>query len=79
MTIKVKFFASLRESVGRDEVDLSADQAGTVAAVWAAACGDMPMPANTLAAVNMEYVDWAGAVHDGDELAFFPPVTGGGR
>jgi molybdopterin synthase sulfur carrier subunit len=37
------------------------------------------MPANTLAAVNMEYVDLAGPVRDGDEVAFFPPVTGGGR
>ena len=79
MTIHVRFFASLRESVGRDEVDLSAGQAGTVATVWAAVCGDTAMPANTLAAVNMEYVDRAGVVHDGDEVAFFPPVTGGGR
>ena len=79
MTIKVKFFASLREQQGRDELTLSADHAGTVATAWSAACGDVPMPANTLAAVNMEYADRAGAVRDGDEVAFFPPVTGGGR
>jgi molybdopterin synthase sulfur carrier subunit len=79
VTIKVKFFASLREQLGRDELTLSADHAGTVATVWSAACEDVPMPANTLAAVNMEYVDRAGAVRDGDEVAFFPPVTGGGR
>ena len=79
VTIQVKFFASLREQLGRDELTLPADQAGTVATVWTAACGDAPMPANTLAAVNMEYVDRAGVVRDGDEVAFFPPVTGGGR
>jgi molybdopterin synthase sulfur carrier subunit len=35
------------------------------------------MPENTLAAVNMEYVGLDHQVLDGDEVAFFPPVTGG--
>jgi molybdopterin synthase sulfur carrier subunit len=29
------------------------------------------------AAVNLEYVDMSHVVADGDEVAFFPPVTGG--
>ena len=28
-------------------------------------------------AVNQQYVDWQEAIKAGDEIAFFPPVTGG--
>ncbi len=77
MTIAVKFFASLREQVGTGEVELMPEQARSVAEVWSQATADQPMPANTLMAVNMDYVDAAHPVTDGDEVAFFPPVTGG--
>jgi sulfur-carrier protein len=77
MSIHVKFFASLRERIGCPEVSVSAAQAGTVAEVWAQASGGKPMPSNTLIAVNMEYTGLNHAVSDGDEVAFFPPVTGG--
>ncbi len=77
MTIKVKFFASLREEVERSEVDLKPQGEMTVAQVWALACQDMPLPEHILSAVNLEYVSADTAVKDGDEVAFFPPVTGG--
>ncbi len=77
MSIMVKFFASLREKVGRGEAKLNADPGLNVARVWDAVCGDLPMPGNTLMAVNMEYADAETPVGDGDEVAFFPPVTGG--
>jgi molybdopterin synthase sulfur carrier subunit len=35
------------------------------------------MPAHTLMAVNMEYAGPQQTVRDGDEVAFFPPITGG--
>lgn len=76
MTITVKFFASLREQVGQSETALSVDGI-TVAQAWSQATADMQMPDNTLCAINMEYVDTQAAVSDGDEVAFFPPVTGG--
>ena len=76
MTISVKFFASLREQVGRGETSLEASPDLTVKQVWSASCS-IDMPANTLCAVNMEYVDLNQSVNDGDEVAFFPPVTGG--
>ena len=79
MTIKVRFFASLREQVGRGEMDLNAGSAATVAEVWSLAGAGLPYPSNTLAAVNMEYAQTDAAVKDGDEVAFFPPVTGGWR
>ncbi len=79
MTITVKFFASLAELTGVDEVSIEAADTATVADLWSAVCGDLQPPANTLAAVNMEYASLQQSVADGDEVAFFPPVTGGGR
>ena len=76
MTIAVKFFASLREQVGQADASLEASDNLTVEQVWSAS-SSIDMPDNTLCAVNMEYVDLSQAVKDGDEVAFFPPVTGG--
>lgn len=77
MPITVKFFASLRERVGTGEAKLEAESPLTAADVWTRAAGSKEMPSNTLVAVNMEYVPLNRAVKDGDEVAFFPPVTGG--
>ncbi len=75
MTVTVRFFASLREELGREQTTV--DAGDSVGAVWAAATDDADPPANILAAVNMDYVDWEAPVREGDEVAFFPPVTGG--
>ena len=77
MAITVRYFASLRESMGRAEEGVEAAAVSTVAEVWARVSGEGDLPAGILAAVNQEYVDAAAAVSDGDEVAFFPPVTGG--
>ena len=76
MTIEVKFFASLRERLGRKEAQLESADAATVADVWQR-CTQQALPANVLVAVNQEYVQSQHPVRDGDEVAFFPPVTGG--
>ncbi|MBE0436360.1 MAG: MoaD/ThiS family protein [Methylomicrobium sp.] len=77
MSVKVRYFASLKDSVGRsdDLVDVSGKV--TVAEIWAMANANRSMPDNILAAVNMEYVGIEHSVQNGDEVAFFPPVTGG--
>ena len=77
MTITVRFFASLREQLGCAETNISAQTDLTVIEVWKLATENQPPPANLLSAVNQEYADFTHAVHDGDEVAFFPPVTGG--
>ena len=77
MTIKVKFFASLRELVGQTEAEIAEDTVKTVEDVWNKATAGMTLAENTLMAVNMEYVSVYHPVEAGDEVAFFPPVTGG--
>ena len=77
MTITVKYFASLADELGRREDRLDPRAGATVNGVWHAANGDRALPANVLSAVNHEYVSRDHAVSDGDEVAFFPPVTGG--
>jgi molybdopterin synthase sulfur carrier subunit len=77
MPITVRYFASLKESMGRDRDTVAASEVNTVADVWSRVSGGSTLPANTLAAVNMEYVEADDPVRDDDEVAFFPPVTGG--
>ncbi|CAK0767207.1 sulfur-carrier protein [Gammaproteobacteria bacterium] len=77
VTVTVKFFASLREYLDCAETRLVLDEVPTVATIWERAAGGQPLPNHTLAAVNMEYARFDRAVANGDEVAFFPPVTGG--
>lgn len=76
MTIQVRFFASIREKVGRSEIQVEAASISCAAELWQRVTGG-PLPPNTLIAINQEYAQPHQAVRDGDEVAFFPPVTGG--
>lgn len=85
MTLTLLFFASLRERAGCGEARVSPPPSvGSVAALvdWLRAAGDGP--ARALAdlrcvrvAVNGEYATFDRPLRAGDEVAFFPPVTGG--
>lgn len=63
--------------MGRHEDNLVAENISSVLDVWKAVGGGQPLPEHILCAVNMEYADPQAKVIDGDEVAFFPPVTGG--
>ena len=78
MKIKIYYFASLRESIGRAEdiIDTSAKSL-TVTQAWQQATGLDELQGDLLIAVNQEYSSANILLNDGDELAFFPPVTGG--
>jgi molybdopterin synthase sulfur carrier subunit len=77
VSIRVKFFASLRERMGRSEAQVQVPAGSSVRAVWQQASEDEAVPERLLVAINMKYVDWQQTVAEGDEVAFFPPVTGG--
>ena len=77
MSINVQFFASLRELLGRQQLAIDYSEGIDVSGVWQQASQGIAMPDNTLCAINMEYVKNNAQVQDGDEVAFFPPVTGG--
>lgn len=77
MAVQIKYFASLRDRLGRAGDRLEVVDGLTVAGVWTTLWPDTPLPPNTLTAVNLDYADLAEPVADGDEVAFFPPVTGG--
>ncbi len=82
--IKLLYFASLRETVGQSSEDLELpSQVTDIAALRAllAARGGAWKAAfdggRLLASVNQQMADDHHLVADGDEVAFFPPVTGG--
>ncbi|VAX02754.1 Molybdopterin synthase sulfur carrier subunit [hydrothermal vent metagenome] len=77
MSITVKFFASLRETIGKSDISLDTDNIATAADVWRIATDNHDPIGNMLIAINMEYASLDETVKDGDEVAFFPPVTGG--
>ena len=74
--ITVKYFASLREKLGRDGDKLDDASLRTVEDVWRAATSGETTD-RVLCAVNQEYARFDTPVSEGDEVAFFPPVTGG--
>jgi len=76
MNITVKYFASLREQQGKSEEILDLNEETSIAKVWESVTGSNEAE-NVLMAINMEYVKPDAIVKDGDEVAFFPPVTGG--
>ena len=78
MTIRVLFFAYLRERCGR-EARLEVADGTSVGAVVRQLREQFPALGETTVrpAVNHVYVDNTHLLHDNDELALIPPVSGG--
>jgi len=79
MTVRVLLFAQLRERCGTRETTLELPAGARVADAWRALCGryDGLAEARLRFAVNQAYVDDAHLLHDDDEIALIPPVSGG--
>lgn len=76
-TVKVLYFASLRELLGVAESSLDLQDASDAASVWKAINPSVDLPEASLVAINQTYASLDAVVQPGDEVAFFPPVTGG--
>lgn len=77
MKVKVKYFAGLKDRLGRAEEEIGIEAGTSVRDLWCRIANDDSLPDNVMTAVNMEYVQQDTLIRDGDEVAFFPPVTGG--
>lgn len=80
--LKILFFAQTRELVGVDQLELAADfPTAEALRQHLAAQGDKWALAlasgKLLVAINQTISPLSAAIQDGDEIAFFPPVTGG--
>jgi molybdopterin synthase sulfur carrier subunit len=81
--IHVLFFAQIRELLGSAKVEHTAENIDTAEALRAALAATDDKWAKVLAsdkllvAINQTMSQWDSPVKDGDEVAFFPPVTGG--
>jgi molybdopterin synthase sulfur carrier subunit len=85
MKVRVLYFAGLREQVGSssEEIELPAG-VSTLAGLrshlvarggaWRSALAETRL---VRMAVNQQMAQAASAIRSGDEVAFFPPVTGG--
>lgn len=80
MNVTVRLFAGLRERAGFDRVSVELPEGASVGTLLAAmgqtAVGPLD-PGSCVVAVNREYASEGTSVHEGDEVALVPPVSGG--
>ena len=81
MRVTVRLFARLRDLAGTGELVREVPEPATVQTVWASLVGEMPTlgeyERTMSVAVNADYARMSAPVHEGDEVAFLPPVSGG--
>jgi molybdopterin-guanine dinucleotide biosynthesis protein A len=78
-TIRVQYYAILREQAGRSDETLDTS-AGTPAELYAELRQRHPFqlgPAQLKVALNSEFSDWQTPLKHGDTVVFIPPVAGG--
>ncbi len=81
MNIHLRYFASFRETTGKNEEPFSLPDEATVADVRALLIERyprlQPLMQRVVCAVNHRYVSLETTLHEGDEVVFIPPVGGG--
>jgi len=81
VTIRLRFFASLRDVVGTAETCLDLVSPATAEDVFRSLAAAHPelraRRASLSVAVNRRYAAFDTALADGDEVVFIPPVSGG--
>ena len=77
MSIQLKLFANLADAIGKRNGTMEYSEGLTVEQLWQQFSGQNSIPEGVLCAVNFDYAESDQMLNDGDEIAFFPPVTGG--
>jgi len=81
MSIKVLFFATLAEATGLRQANIEIEPGEDAASIFSRFERDHPglsaHRATALCALNAKFSRFDVVLKDGDELAFFPPVSGG--
>jgi molybdopterin converting factor subunit 1 len=81
MLVRVRLFASLRETAGVSETRLELPAGGRAEDAWGCLVRDFPVLAprrgSLAVSVNCCYAPFDTVLQDGDELVFIPPVSGG--
>lgn len=81
MRVKVRFFAGIRETVGRPDLQVEVPDGATPDDVWRKLAASHPALGarrpSLKAAVNRRYAAFDDALAEGDEVVFVPPVSGG--
>lgn len=81
MQVRLLFFASLKDIVGAREMRLDVPQGATISDLLTHLEGSYPRVKEyrpvVLTAINEQYVNQDASVQEGDEVAIFPPVSGG--
>ncbi len=79
--LKIRLFASLRDIAGDSQLDWDWSGPLTVQSLFETLAERFPRlqahRGSLLVAVNEQYSAWDRQLSDGDEVAFFPPVSGG--
>ena len=81
MRVTVRLFARLRDITGSSELPREVSTGATIATVWRELAAEFPglsqYERSMSSALNADYARMDALVHDGDEIAFLPPVSGG--
>ncbi len=79
MRLKLRYFASLRDTAGTDVEEIDSAHADAIEVFESAARrhGFLLPRSRLRLAVNGQIVDWSVPLQSGDELVFLPPVSGG--
>ena len=80
MKVSVRFFAFYRERAGVSQTEVELPEGATPEELLVrlrSTYTSLPLSDSVLIAVNSEYVSPGAPLHEGDEVAFIPPVSGG--
>ena len=81
MHVTIRLFARLRELAGASQLSRQVPDGSSAMDAWHALTAEFPAMAgygrSISCAVNEEYARLTATLHEGDEVAFLPPVSGG--